>query len=166
MLSALKETISRLEKQAAKRSQETSICNCRVETLFHNASCLDAVLKGISRVCPVHGFRELGFFFWHSKQYRLGPESDQFCPCPPHPWSLWVRGIGPDPRTSPQYGRSEAREVRPDPVFLQEDNRRTGALVEEYLAARDLWLKKSGRGLPTRQELVKLQSQRARRGYR
>jgi hypothetical protein len=165
MLSALEKIISRLEKQAAKRSQKTSICNCRAETLYHNASCLDAVLKGILRVCPVHGFRELGFFCWHSKLYPLGPESDQSCPCPPDPWRLWVRRIGPDPRTSPQYGRPEVREVCPDPVFnLQEDNRRTGALVEEYRAARDLWIKKSGRELPSRQELVKLRLQRARRG--
>lgn len=162
-LTELKKKISRLEKQAAEETRETAICHCRVETLYHNAACLDAVLKGISRVCPVHGFRELGFFCWHSKQYPLGSESDQFCPCPPHPWRLWVQRKGPDPRSSPQFGRSEALEVQPDPAFdLQADNRRIDALVDEDSAARAAWIKKSGRELPSRQELVKLAMKRGR----
>jgi hypothetical protein len=163
MFNKLEKRLSRLEKQADDRTREIGICNCRVETRYHNAACLDAILRGISRVCPVHGFRELGFFFWHSKQYPLGSESDQFCPCPPHPWRLWVLRKGPDPRGSTQFGRSEALEVRPDPAFdLQEDNRRGDALVDEYLTAREAWIRKSGRELPSRQELVKLAMKGAR----
>jgi hypothetical protein len=159
MWSALENRVSKLEK-VAESKQGTKICNCRVQTRYHNAACLDAILKGISRVCPVHGFRDLGFFFWHSKQYPLGLGDDQFCPCPPEPWRSWVLRKGPDPR----IGEQPAREgVQPDSVLsFEEDRRRTGSILAEYSTARQQWLDSSGRELPSRQELVKLQWKRAR----
>jgi hypothetical protein len=95
MWNGLEKRISRLEKRVAERTEKNKVCNCRVETRFHNADCLDAVLKGMSRVCSVHGFRKLGFFFWTSKQYLLQSEDNQFCPCPPHPWRSFLLSEGP-----------------------------------------------------------------------
>jgi hypothetical protein len=71
MSAGLEKRISRLERIAAKKSENPRICNCRVETRHHGADCLDAILKGMSRVCSRHDFRELGFFFWTPRIRQL-----------------------------------------------------------------------------------------------
>jgi hypothetical protein len=90
MSKALEKRLSRVEQQLAERTEEPVVCNCRSATSFHSGKCLNAILQRVSRVCPVHGFRELGFFMFSSKQYALNSEDNQFCPCPPHPWRSFV----------------------------------------------------------------------------
>jgi hypothetical protein len=46
---------------------------------------------------------------------------------------------------------------------LQEDNRRSDGILAEYWSARQQWVEKSGRELPSQQELVKLEWERARK---
>ncbi len=163
MGNAFEKRLSKLEKQAAERKQETKTCNCRVTTPYHSAACLDAVLKGIPRICPVHGFRELGFFLWRPKQYPLASDDDQFCPCPPHPWRSWLLSRGPRVWEEHHAAKQAWSKVELDPMFnLQEDNRRTDAILAEYSADRQRWLDGSGRELPGREELVKLQTKGAR----
>src|ERR1035441_1852110 len=60
MWNGLEKRISRLEKRVAEGTEKNKVCNCRGETRYHSADCLDAILKGIPRVCPLHGFREQG----------------------------------------------------------------------------------------------------------
>src|ERR1035438_7340576 len=118
----LERRLSRLEKLMEQRKQKTRICNCRVETRFHGADCLAAILKSTPRVCAVHGFRDLGFFFWQSRQYRLGSGDDQFCPSPPHPWRSWVLGRGPHPT---QSDKENSAESKTHPFNFEDDKRRS-----------------------------------------
>jgi hypothetical protein len=69
----------------------------------------------------------------------------------PHTWeesyaaqAAWGK-LPPDPILDPQEGNRR----------FQEENRRSEAVMEEYWAARELWVEKSGRRLPTRQEILK-----------
>jgi hypothetical protein len=90
MPNGLEKRLSRLERILTKKTEKPRICNCRVETRFHGADCLDGILKGMSRVCPRHDFRELGFFFRTPKWRGLISEDNQFCPSPSHPWRSFV----------------------------------------------------------------------------
>jgi hypothetical protein len=146
MRNGLENRLSRLEKRVADRTEKPTVCNCRVETRFHNADCLDAILKGIRRVCSVHGFRDLGFFFWTSEQYPLLSEDNQPCPCPPHPWRSFVLSEGP--HTWEGHHAVAEAAVQPDPTFnLQKDNRRSTEILADYYAARQQWVGKSRRQL-------------------
>jgi hypothetical protein len=159
----IEKMLSRLEKRLAEKTKEHSMCNCRVATTFHGGDCLDAILKGIPRVCPLHGFRELGFFMWGSKQYTLLSEDNPFCPCPPHPWRSFL--LSPRPHT--WEGRDAAREacskqVLSDDLNLKADNRKEEEVLAEYFEARHRWVESGGR-LPDKEELVKLAWKRARK---
>jgi len=159
MRNGLDRRLSRLEKQMEQRKKATRVCNCRVDTRFHGADCLAAILKSTPRVCAVHGFRDLGFFFWQSRQYRLGSGDDQFCPCPPHPWRSWVLGRGPNPT---QSALKNAAEFPTNSLFnFEDDKRRFDAVIAEYCTARHA-AAQSGREFPSPQELVKLQMKRVR----
>lgn len=137
MRKELEKRLARIEKRVAEKTKTNKICNCRGETRFHNAPCLAAILKGASRVCPVHGSRELGFFWWTSKQYPLRPEDNPICPCPPHPWRSFLLSEGPHTWEGHDAARKAACELPPDPTFnFQEDKRRMGELFAEYFAAR------------------------------
>jgi hypothetical protein len=59
---ALEKRVSQLEKRMEEYAKKQLVCNCRVKTCYHSGHCLDAILKGVSRVCPVHGFREAWLF--------------------------------------------------------------------------------------------------------
>jgi hypothetical protein len=167
MWSGLEKRLARLEKRVAERIQDAKVCNCRLNTRFHNAECLAALLKGIPRVCPVHGFREIGGFFFTPSWYHVRGEDDEFCPCPPHPWRSFVLSArqGVHHTWEGSYAAREAEvNLPPDPILdaeernrrFQENKRRLDALWEEYCAARQLWEEKSGRRLPTAHEIVKL----------
>jgi hypothetical protein len=172
MWSGLEKRLARLEKRMAERIQEAKICNCRaVTTRFHNAECLAALLKGMPLVCPVHGLRHLGRFMWTPKwallRTREGGDDNQFCPCPPHPWRSFVlssRQGAPHTWEESYAAREASVNLPPDPILdpqegnrrVQENARRIDAMWEEYCAACQLWVEKSGRRLPTRQEIVKL----------
>jgi hypothetical protein len=154
--------LSRLEKRLAERTTKPSTCNCRVETLFHGGCCLDAILKGMSRVCPLHGFRELGVFCWTSKQFTLLSEDNEFCPCPPDPWRSFVLS-----GNHTWEAQSAAREtIRNSPPAensnFKEDDLRVDEVFARYSEARHRWVDSGGR-LPDREELVKLAWQRARK---
>jgi hypothetical protein len=163
MSAGLEKRISRLERIAAKKSEKPRICNCRVETRHHGADCLDAILKGMSRVCPRHDFRELGFFFWTPRWRTLISEDNQFCPCPPHPWRSFLLH-GPHTWEGNYAAREACNKLPPaDHSNLQEDRRRGEALMAQYAEAGQQWVEKTGRQLPSREEIVKLQWKRARK---
>jgi hypothetical protein len=160
MRNGLDRRLSRLEKQMERQKQTIRVCNCRVETRFHGADCLAAILKSTPRVCAVHGFRDLGFIFWQSRQYPLGSGDDQFCPCPPHPWRSWVLGKGPHPI---QTDQETTAKFLSDPMSnFEDDKRRSDAVIAEYSTARRQWAAQSGREFLSPQELVKLQMKRVR----
>ena len=158
----IEKRLSRLEKRLAEKTKEHSICNCRVSTVFHGGHCLDAILKGVSRVCPLHGFRELGFFMWMSKQFPLLSEDNPFCPCPPHPWRSFL--LSPHPHTwEGHYAAREAcsKQVSSEDLNLRADNRKGEEVLGEYFDARQRWVESGGR-LPDREQIKKLAWQRAR----
>ncbi len=163
MRSGLEKRLARLEKRVAERTEKTKVCNCRVWTRFHCSSCLYSVLKGTPRVCPVHGFRELGFFWWTPQKTTLRSEDHRFCPCPPHPWRSFQLSEGPH-RTEARHAALEAETLIPPDLVLDlaEDNQRSRVTIDAYCDERRRWLAESGRRLPTRAELVKLLWQRAR----
>lgn len=106
-------------------------------THFHNAACLEALLKNVPRLCPVHGFRDLGTLWWKPAQYGLVEEDNQFCPCPPHPWRSFVLSKGPPTWEDHHAARKAWEELPPDPTFdFQEEKRRTDEVINGYLAAR------------------------------
>jgi hypothetical protein len=164
MWSGLEKRLARLEKRVAERIQEAKVCNCRLNTRYHNAECLAALLKGIPRVCPVHGFREIGKFLFTPKWSHLRREDDPYCPCPPHPWRSFVLSESPHTWEESYAAQAARNKVEPDPILdpqegnrrVQETTRRIDAMWEEYCEACQLWVEKSGRRLPTRQEIVKL----------
>jgi hypothetical protein len=149
MRKEIENRLSRLEKRLGERTTKLSICNCRVETRFHGGCCLDAILKGMSRVCPLHGFRELGFFFWTSRQFPLLSEDNQFCPCPPHPWGSFVLSDGPHTWERQYAAREACRKQSPtaDSNF-RADKRKEDEVFGEYFEARQRWVDSGGR-LPT-----------------
>jgi hypothetical protein len=156
------ERLSRLEKCLAESTKKLVVCNCRVETKFHNAPCLDAILKGTCRVCPLHGFRVLGMFFWTSQQYLLLPEDNQFCPCPPHPWRSFL-SKGPHTWEGHEAAREAIRQLPPEPMFNYKDDRRQGhPILMKYLEEGDQAVEKGAR-LPDRADLVKRLWKRARK---
>jgi hypothetical protein len=163
MSKEIEKRLSRLEKRLAEKTREHSICNCRVDTRFHNGPCLAAILKGASRVCPVHGFRELGFFMFAGRPYPVNAEDNQFCPCPPHPWRSFL--LSDRPHT--WEGHNAAREAcgkqaLSDNSNLRADNREGEEALGEYFEARQRWVDSGGR-LPDREERAKLQWERARK---
>lgn len=163
MLNGLERRVARLEQRIAERAEKPRVCNCRVQTRFHGADCLDAVLTGTSRVCPLHGFRELGFFWWTPRWCALNSEDNQFCPCPPHPWRSFVMN---GPRTWEAHAAASGAWAELPPVDypdLQEDRRRGEVLLAQYSEARQRWVEKTGRQLPSQKELIKLEWERARK---
>lgn len=159
MANGLEKRLSRLEKQAAERTEEPKVCNCRITTRFHNAACLEALLKGIPRVCPVHGFRELGRFSFTPSWYVLLRDSDRpndICPCPPHPWRWFVLN-GPRTWEAQAAAREAWTTMEEVPTLsFEEEHRRLAVVVGQYFASRQLWYEKLGRQPPSQQEIVKL----------
>lgn len=146
----LEKRLSRIERQV----QPAAPCNCRMVTHFHNSDCLAAILDKTPRQCPVHGFREMGFFWWKPPSNPIVDEDNEICPCPPHPWRSFV--LGPKPHT--REGHEAARQAwenmpRETRYNLQQDNDRTNALVAAYHEAREQWILKTGRRLPSKREL-------------
>ena len=147
---------------ASERDGKHKVCNCRVETRCHNPDCLDAILKGASWSCPLHGFRELGFFIWTSRQHPLNSQDNQFCLCPPYPWRSFL--LSERPHT--WEGHDAAKEAsnnypRGDYSNVQENNLRFNAMVEHYLEEREQWVEKTGRQLAQKEEIVKMHWERA-----
>jgi hypothetical protein len=164
MWNGLEKRLSRLEQRGAERTRKPRVCDCRVETRFHGADCLDEIVNGMARDCPSHGFRELGFFFWTPRWCALIPEDNQFCPCHPHPWRSFLIN-GPHTWEAHHAAREAWNNVQKDNSMLnlQEDNRRADSIMAKYFGARQHWVEKAGRQLPSREELVKLQWKRARK---
>jgi hypothetical protein len=163
MSDAVERRISRLEKRVAERFEEPSICNCRLVTKFHNAACLKVVLRQACRVCPVHGFRELGSFFGTASQWPLTPEDNEFCPCPSHPWRSFL--LSAPPHTWDQHNEAKNAWSNLQPRYdfdLKEDNCQTEAVLAEYKEARERGIATSRRQLPSHEEIVKQEWKRAR----
>lgn len=153
MASALAKRVFQLEKRMAEITDKLTICNCRFfKTRFHNADCLDAIMKGINLVCPRHGFRCLGRFWFTAEWYplfsaprghRFRDEVDQLCPCPPHPWRSYIRN---------RPGTWEARELAweawqnlppTDGTNLQEENKRIHLICSAYYESARQWLREN-----------------------
>lgn len=162
MSKQLERRLVRLEKRLAERTREHSTCNCRGYTRFHDGPCLAAILKGASRVCPVHGFRDFGFFMFAARWCPVNAEDNQFCPCPPHPW----RSFRLSERPHTWEGHSAAREAcNKLPVDncsdFQENHRQLMAALEKYSQDLQRWVEAGGR-LPDREGIKKLAWKRAR----
>jgi hypothetical protein len=165
MSSGFEKRLARLEKRLAEGTQKAKVCNCRaVMTRFHNAECLAALLKRMPLVCPIHGLRHLGRFMftprWALLRTREGGDDNQFCPCPPHPW----RSFGLSARKGVHHTWEENYAAQaawlnlpPDPIVdrqegnrrVQENNRRIAAILEEYYAACEQGIEKSGYQTPS-----------------
>ena len=155
----LDKRLSRIER----RLDPSASCNCRMITHFHNADCLAAILKNTDRKCPVHGFREMGGLFYRPPQYPLVLEDNQFCPCSPHPWrSLQLRR---DSATKEDCADAMQawQNMPPAPKSnFQENSDRTKALFKAYDEERGQWIRKTGRRLPSLEELRKVTAKRYR----
>ena len=153
----LETRLSKLEQQMAAPTP----CNCRGETRFHNSRCLEIVLEKTVRECPVHGFREMGFFFWTASQYPILDEDNQFCPCAPHAWRSFL--LGPKPLTwEGNRAANQAWEDMPKENYdITTEGIRTDALIEAYHVARNQWIDKTHRRLPSNAELRKQAWKRA-----
>lgn len=161
MPNGLGKRLCRIEQFLAGAPQ-SRVCNCRVETQFHNASCLGALLKIMPRDCPLHGFRELGFFLWVPLRCPLLFEDNQYCPCPPDPWRTFILSGVPRTRERHEDALEASRKIWGGQLSLAEDNNRVDAVLEKYWEARRLWIDKMGRQMPTRRELAKLRLKRLR----
>ena len=147
----LENRISKLEMLI----QPPEPCNCRAETRYHNSHCLLIILRKTARECPVHGFREMGFFFWTARQYPLLEEDDEVCPCPSHPWRSFL--LGPKPLTwEGNYAATRAWEQMPEETYHVEDERLlTEAIMDAYTLEQQHWSQKTGRRMPSHKEIVK-----------
>ena len=150
MSKALEKRLARMEQLVAKRMETPRICNCKVETKFHNATCLNAILERAPRVCPLHGFREFGFFMWTPPQFPVSWEDNDVCPCPPHPWSSFV--LSKDHTWEGHDAAIEAWHELPtaEASDFEENNRQTDAALATYYASRQQWLDTTGLQLPSR----------------
>jgi len=148
----LEKRISRLEMLI----NPPELCNCRVETRFHDSNCLAAILEQTIRECPVHGFREMGFFFWTPSQYVILDEDNEICPCAPHPWRSFVLGPRPHTWEGHEAARQDWANMPDDNGFnLQLDRDRADTLLAAYDDTREQWTLKSRRRLPSQKELMK-----------
>jgi hypothetical protein len=160
----LERRLSRLEAYALRTTEKPLVCNCREATRFHNSACLYELLKKMPRVCPVHGFRELGFFLWVPPEVRLIPDDSQFCPCFANPWRAFFEGPGPHTLEG-LHAVVDALRKRPEayPPDLEEDYRQAATLMDEYDAAFQLWIRKSSQKSVSGRERAKAQRQAVRK---
>jgi hypothetical protein len=163
MSNGLEKRLSRIEQLLAE-GPKSRICNCRRETHFHNADCLDALLKRVTRVCPLHRFRDLGFLMLIPRWFALISEDSQFCPCPPDPWRSLILSEGPHTTEDKMVAlRASIKIPMPDESSSLDDCLRAHVLQCKYWEAREKWIEKSGRQLPSRDELAKLPRGRMRK---
>ena len=155
----IKNRIARLEKFASDQAKKRLPCNCRFEIRAHNAACLQAILNGLSRVCPAHGFRQF-FGFMHAAQWiTLLPEDNPFCPCPPHPWREYLLSKGPH-----TWEMRYAAKTAPSslvPYNVEENLRRLAEIKLKYFSERQEWIERTGRSLPSQEEILKFQNEQA-----
>jgi hypothetical protein len=160
--------ISRLEKQAAEKLEDPLLCTCELMTRYHNARCLEALLKGKSRFCPVHDFRWFRMFFESSPQHPLGGppqhplvgESDKFCPCPPHPYRDFQlkRAFFPNREAAMEAWHNHPKEI----TNFEEERRLVDKLISGYHNEAGQWMKTTGRKLPSLEGLRKIESKRGK----
>jgi hypothetical protein len=161
MSNGLERRLSRLEHVVAERTKPR-ICNCRAETQYHNADCLDGLLKRMPRVCPIHSFRDLGFFLWMPLRFPLLSEDNQYCTCPPDLWRSFILSGVPRTREAHYDALEASRKLWGNPLNLEEDNKRAHAMEEKYWETRQQFVDKTGRQLPGRRELIELKLRRLR----
>lgn len=159
MSNGLERRLSRLEHVVAEMTKPR-ICNCRGETQYHNADCLDGLLKRMPRVCPHHSFRDLGFLMFVPRWFPLISEDNQFCPCPPDPWRSFILSEGPHTAEAKMVAVQASLKI-PDQSG-PDDRLRAEVLKAKYWKAREQWIERTGRQLPSRDELAELPLQRMR----
>jgi hypothetical protein len=163
MFKARKKQLDRFEGIVARLTEESLPCNCRVETRFHGPNCLEAVLKGAVRDCPVHGIRELGFFMWTSQMFPLILEDNRFCPCAPHPWRSFLLSEGHHTWEGHHAARKACGELpRADNTHFQDDTRAINHLLDEHFATRQARIEMTGCQPASREEIRRLAWKRAR----
>jgi hypothetical protein len=165
MMSGLAKRILRLEKLAAKRTEEPKLCNCKLRTLYHTADCLEATLKRVSPICPLHGFRQfLNFWGVPVDDLLMGGtaclswDANEYCWCPPRPPQVAITFDPNAPEDtwevpSPEEVFNREEESR---RVHEEESRRLDAIIAKYRQDREDWVKKTGRRLPSLEELKKL----------
>ena len=159
-MNGLEKRLLKLENCSAKKTEIPRVCSCRITTRFHNAACLEALLKGLPRNCPIHGFRELGSFLFTSSWRPLLQGDNEYCPCPPHPWRSFVLN-GPHTWEA-HYAAQKAWhnfDVGPK-LTLEEENRRLEVVWDQFELERQQWYEKTDRQPPSKLEILKLGRQR------
>jgi hypothetical protein len=166
------------------------ICNCRIATAFHNADCLQAILKAQCIPCPAHGFRFLGIFFPVQPTEPVLPSDRRFCRCISVDQSDTKNSWESDFESSKRDCRVQTRLVRqylelPGTKYRMEfahaailSNARTEEngrpdlrsftpealealeLALDYHRKREKWMADAGQPLPTSLEILKLQHSR------
>jgi hypothetical protein len=114
------------------------------------------------RVCPIHGFRDLGFFLWMPLRFPLLCEDNQYCTCPPDPWRSFILSGVPRTREGHYIALEASRKVWGNPLNLGEDNKRARAMEEKYWETRQQFIDKTGRQLPGKRQLMELKVRRLR----
>jgi hypothetical protein len=147
----LDKRLSRLERLL----DPPSPCNCRCETRFHNSHCLLTVLWKADRDCPVHGFREMGFFFWTPTGFPIVDEDNQFCPCAPDPWRSFL--LGPRPLTWEGHyaARKAAAEMPEEPCFIEDEKVLIEAIIDAYVLEKEEWMNRTHHRLPSKKQIIK-----------
>ena len=155
-MSGLASRLSKIEKRFGINTVGPVICICRVTTRFHNAKCFNTLLEKLERVCPIHGFRELGFFLFTASWYRLRFEDNQFCPCQPDPWRSFVLN-GPHTWEARAKARADLSTWEPhDELSFNEEKSQFEAVVEKFYDARQRYYESSQRQPPSQREIVRL----------
>jgi hypothetical protein len=163
MSSELEARLARIEKRVATRNEKLLVCNCRVETRYHNATCLASILKGMSEICLVHGFRSMGFFMWGPFNTAFDLEAAQFCSCPPHPWRSFQ--LSGDRTWEGHHAAMRAwRNLSQGAGYdLEEEGRHCEAILLKYSNERQSWMEKTRRRLPSQEEIIKIACKRWRK---
>jgi hypothetical protein len=159
-MSGLASRLSKIEQRFGIKTVASFICICRARTCFHNAKCFNTLLEKLERVCPIHGFRELGMFWFMPSWRGLRREDNQFCPCQPHPWRSFALN-GPHTWEAQAKARAEwLAWQRIDNLSFDEEKLQLEAVLEKFYDARLKWYEASKRHPPSLSEIVKLGRER------
>lgn len=137
MRSGLKTRLTRIETHIA-----TMTCSCILVREFHDADCLTAILKGMTRVCAVHCFRGVLYFRQVSGRFSTNEKEDRFCPCGPNT-RIQFR-FGNDSPGEYRLRTDELAPSRPSPTFHFQEYR-IQSLVRSYAENHEDWLQTSSR---------------------
>jgi hypothetical protein len=174
---SLEDKISTLEKRVL-----APLCNCRIATPFHNADCLQTILKAQCIPCQAHRFRTLGIFVPVPMAEPLLHSDRQFCSCRPidhsgprssfeyAPWPseaktqlvlirTRVLALGRNPGCP--YAAIVATVRRKENGDIDQENLPSDTLLSfglalDYYRQREKWMADTGQQLPKWLNILKL----------